>query len=259
MRCLTMMMTVLLIVWPPHAGAAERLVRLHAPEGIVATGLLRHVVPRFSLKTQIRVELVAEAPAAEVLIGDTGQAAFRTADGDGGADALDGGQLWRVRTTATGNAHAERLVAWLLGEIGQRTILSYAPDGVPLFAAAAQETRAAAALPVAGDAARGHDVSVRKCGRCHAANEAGRMKDIGSTPSFFVLRALPDWQDRFSAFYALNPHPAFTQVADVTEPFAIDRPSPIVPIEVTLDEVQSILAYVATLKAANLGAPLAHQ
>ena len=74
-----------------------------------------------------------------------------------------------------------------------------------------------------------------------------------------MLRSLPDWADRFDAFYALNPHPAFTQVEGVSEPFPENRPSPIVPIEMTLDEVEAVRAYVATMKAADLGAPLQHQ
>jgi hypothetical protein len=85
------------------------------------------------------------------------------------------------------------------------------------------------------------------------------MNAIGSTPSFAVLRALPDWGARFQGFFALNPHPAFTQVADVTDPFPIDRPPPIIPVEITLDDLEAILAFVAAMEPADLGAPLLHQ
>lgn len=57
----------------------------------------------------------------------------------------------------------------------------------------------------------------------------------------------------------MNPHPAFTQVAEVTPPFDETRPSPIVPVEITLDELENILAYVAVLSPADLGAPLEHK
>ena len=57
----------------------------------------------------------------------------------------------------------------------------------------------------------------------------------------------------------LNPHPAFTQVADVTPPFHEERPPPIIPVEMTLDDLQAILAYVAALEPADLGAPIRHQ
>ena len=85
------------------------------------------------------------------------------------------------------------------------------------------------------------------------------MNAMGSTPSFAVLRTMPDWAARFQSFYALKPHAAFTQVEDVTAPFPINRPSPIVPVEVTLDEVEAILAYVAEMTPADLGAPIQFQ
>ena len=68
-----------------------------------------------------------------------------------------------------------------------------------------------------------------------------------------------DWDNRFRAFFALNPHPAFTQVEDVTEPFPIDRPPPIIPVEITLADLEAIMAYVSRLEPADLGAPIKHQ
>jgi hypothetical protein len=85
------------------------------------------------------------------------------------------------------------------------------------------------------------------------------MTGIGSTPSFSVLRSLPDWSDRFSVFYVLNPHPSFTVIDGVTPPFATNRPPPIAPVVLTLDDLEDVLAYVAGLKPADLGAPLRHQ
>ena len=76
-----------------------------------------------------------------------------------------------------------------------------------------------------GDALRGEEVSLSHCGRCHVVSDKNRMNSIGSTPSFAVLRTLRDWEDRFQAFYVLNPHPAFTQITDVTKPFDATRPS----------------------------------
>ena len=63
----------------------------------------------------------------------------------------------------------------------------------------------------------------------------------------------------FQAFYVLAPHPAFTQIKDVTEPFPIDLPSPIAPMEITLDDLEAILAYVAEMPPADLGAPIQHK
>ena len=74
-----------------------------------------------------------------------------------------------------------------------------------------------------------------------------------------MLRSLGDWEERFGAFYVLNPHPAFTQIPEVTAPFPIDRPSPIAPIELSIEELEAVMAYVALLDAADLGAPLVAQ
>ena len=79
-----------------------------------------------------------------------------------------------------------------------------------------------------------------------------RMGGLGSTPSFAVLKTLNDWEVRFRGFYMLNPHPSFTQIPDVTDPFDESRPPPIVPLEITLEDLDAILAYVATIEPAEL-------
>ncbi len=73
------------------------------------------------------------------------------------------------------------------------------------------------------------------------------------------MRSFDDWDVRFSSFYVLKPHGAFTQIEDVTEPFPEDLPSPIAPLELTLDDIDAILAYVASIEPAALGAPLTGQ
>lgn len=226
--------------------AQERLVRLYAPPGLVETGLIKYAMPRFSLKTQVRVELVGEPGAADVVLGGEGRPLFEGA-----------GAVWHMDVRSSGNAWATRLADWLTSDIGLRTITTFAPDGEPLFAPPSAPERTVVAVAPDGDAGLGHKVSQTKCARCHVVDEATRMTSIGSTPSFFVLRSLGNWQERFSAFYALNPHPAFTQVDGVTAAFPIDRPPPIFPISMTLEELEAVMAYVAALAPADLGAPLA--
>ena len=109
---------------------------------------------------------------------------------------------------------------------------------------------------VADDYAPGEKLTLFHCGRCHVINERNKYGGIGSTPSFGALRTLEDWEDRMRAFYALAPHPAFTQVEGVTEPFPIDRPSPIHPLEMTVDEIETIIVFTATIPPKNLGAPV---
>jgi mono/diheme cytochrome c family protein len=114
---------------------------------------------------------------------------------------------------------------------------------------------AVAAWPVAAqDYAPGEKLTLFNCGRCHVINDRNKYGGIGSTPSFGALRTLEDWEERFSAFYVLPPHPAFTQIEGVTEPFPINRPSPIHPMELTLQELDAITAYTRTIAPKDLGA-----
>ncbi|AKO99890.1 MAG: hypothetical protein RID15_06970 [Marinovum algicola] len=242
-----LMIMLLILGLPLGARAEDRLLRLYAPEALAATGVLDYILPRFSLKTQVKVQRVADPEAADMVLGDAGRALFEGA-----------GQVWHM-ALATDDADAARFADWLTSDVGQRTALAYAPDGVALFSEASKAEAEPVEVSFDGDARLGHEVSRAKCRRCHAVDEASRMSTIGSTPSFGILRSLPDWNERFAAFYLLNPHPAFMIIDGVTEPFSDQRPPPIVPIEMSLDEVEALLAYVSAMQAKDLGAPIQHQ
>ncbi|MDJ0821360.1 MAG: hypothetical protein QNJ09_06045 [Paracoccaceae bacterium] len=242
------MILILGLLSPQLARADDRLVRLHAPQALIDTGLLRHILPRFKLKTQVRVEPVGAGDSADMVLGPEGRALFEGA-----------GAIWHMDVRRPDHPGTKRFADWLTSEVGKNTVLSFAPEGVALFAPPPVQQVVVAEVEMDGDAELGREVSHTKCARCHLTERGRGQWDIGSTPSFFVLRAMADWESRFSAFYALRPHGAFTQITDVTEPFPEDRPSPIVPIELTLDEVEAVLAYVAGIKAADLGQPIEHQ
>ena len=233
---------------PFKAAAEDRLVRLHAPEALIETGLFDYILPRFTLKHRVRVALVDTPAEAHITLGPEGRPLF-----NGPA------QPWAMDIRDPDHPGTATLADWLTGEIGRNPILAYAPDGNALFSEADTIEPENAPADLAGDPALGLRISKAKCTRCHAVDDSTRMAGIGSTPSFAVLRSLPDWEQRFAAFYVLNPHPSFTQIAEVTPPFDDLNPSPIVPMEMTLDEVDAVLAYVAAMDAADLGAPLQHQ
>lgn len=233
---------------PVSAGAEDRLVRLYAPPALTETGVLSYILPRFSLKTQVRVEQVDDPAAADIALGAEGRALFEGA-----------GQVWHMDLIAPGDADAQRLADWLTSDIGRRTVLGYAPEGAALFSPPAERPVTVAVVEMTGDAVLGRDVARAKCTRCHTVDDDSRMSGIGSTPSFAVLRSLADWEARFAAFYALKPHGAFMIVEGLDPLFPDDRPPPIAPVEVTLDEVAALVAYVAAMPAADLGAPLVHQ
>ncbi len=236
-------------VAPAAAPAAEGF-RLSAPAELSETGFLKYVLPRFSLKTGIRIETVDAGEAAEAALsnGAEGRAVFA---GPGGT--------WRIVLNDTGHAGAARFADWLGSDVGQRTITGFKIDDQALFTTPQADAAEVTVAAFEGDAKSGMDLSHRHCGRCHVVSDGNRMNSIGSTPSFFVLRTFSDWDRRFRAFFVLNPHPAFTQVAGVTEPFPISRPPPIIPVEITVDELDDILAYVAKIAPADLGAPIEHQ
>ncbi|MEM7177207.1 MAG: hypothetical protein AAGD47_06675 [Pseudomonadota bacterium] len=95
-----------------------------------------------------------------------------------------------------------------------------------------------------------------KCGRCHVIGPSNRMGGIGSTPKFTVMRNWENWEDKMRAFYALNPHPAFTQIEGITDPFPANRPSPISPVTLTENELELIIEYTRGLAPADLGAEI---
>ncbi|MSU90137.1 hypothetical protein GE300_10995 [Rhodobacteraceae bacterium 2CG4] len=239
--------------------AQDRQITLAAPRALADGGLLGFLLPRFSLKTGIRIEVQPDAGDADVVLTPAAtigagaaerktRRAFHEAAGD---------TVWRVAGDGAKGSNAGRFVDWLLSDIGQRTIDSFRDGAV--YVASADAADEVAEAPLDGNAALGERLSLSLCGRCHVVGEANRMKGIGSTPSFGALRAIADWQNRFESFYALNPHPAFTQVAEVTPPFDIRRPSPIVPVEMTLDDLEAILAYVSAIAPKDLGAPVRAQ
>ncbi len=247
-RRIGMILVLLLAATSLLAQENPRVVRLAAPNALIESGLLKYMLPRFSLKTQIRVEVVPAQDDAEARIGDTGTPVFSGA-----------GQLWRIETLDPAHTGTERFVAWVTSEIGQRSITGFTVDGAQPFALPPEETAQAEAVVFEGDAIRGKALSRSHCGRCHVVIDEERMNAIGSSPSFFVLRGLPDWDTRFQVFYVLNPHPSFTQIEGLTEPFPPELPSPMVPIEMSQEDLDAILAYAAALKPADLGAPLQHQ
>ena len=241
------MLVLILALLPGLAMADDKRVVFYAPPALIESGLIKHIAPRFSLKTQVRVEIVEDPAGADLVLGADGRALFSGL-----------GQTWHMdlRSEAKG---ARRFADWLTSDVGRRTVQGFAPAGTALFSEPKVQERVVAQVEMSGDAIAGQGVSWAKCGRCHVTERGRGGFGIGSTPSCFVMRGCEDWQARFAGFYVLKPHAAFTQLEGVTDPFPIDRPSPIAPIELTLDDLEAILAYVAVLDPADLGKPLEHQ
>ena len=222
----------------------EKSFTLKTPDALIESGFIKHLLPRFSLKTGIRITPITE----------DGDAAF----GATGVPVFQGeGTIWHF--SKEDGPYTDAFLMWLLSDVGKRTIEAFKIDDVALFSADVMVEEVVEEASLSGDMVLGESASLSKCGRCHVVNESNKMNAIGSTPSFALMRSFPDWQERFETFFILKPHPAFTQVEDVTEPFPDNLPSPIAPIEVTLEEIEAITAYVGSIVPADLGAPIQSQ
>lgn len=88
----------------------------------------------------------------------------------------------------------------------------------------------AAGAQAAGDPARGRELAQKLCGRCHAWDPERPWNSIGSTPSFmWMARRLDFWRERILSVTDRRPH--------IAQKF-----------DVTLQDLEDVLAYIETLK-----------
>ena len=99
----------------------------------------------------------------------------------------------------------------------------------------------------AADVQRGRDLAAEHCTRCHVVGDINPYGGIESTPSFIGMKYLADWERRFEEFYILPPHPALVRIAEVSAERDDSRPAFVQEIVLTLEDVDSILAFVRTL------------
>jgi len=229
------------------AAAENRATAIAAAQELTDSGLLGYILPRFTLKHRVRVALYQEDEIAPLSL---------TTDPRGKALFEGAGAVWYLHTRGAQNAPATALYDWLTSDIGLNTIEAFrGPDGLR-FTRATEVVEVEEALDLTGDAANGLAVSNLHCKRCHVVGSADRMSGINSTPSFFVLRAFPDWDERFYSFYALNPHPSFTRITDLETKLDPMHKAAIVPVDLSLEDLDDIITYVAGLEPADLGAPI---
>lgn len=219
------------------AQSDDRAFRVAVPDELVDSGLMAHVLPRFSLKTSRRADITPEAPDA--MIGPEGIPVFARGD------------VAYALALVTEDADARAFLDWLQSTAGQSAVTGFVPSSGSAFTAI---VAAPVAEPIMfeGDIAKGLAVAEVHCTRCHTV-APGDRSNIASTPSFMALRALPDWDQRFAAFFALNPHPAFLRVEGLSPPFDPSRPPSMIPIVISEAEMEDVQAYAASLAPAELG------
>lgn len=97
-----------------------------------------------------------------------------------------------------------------------------------------------------GNAQKGRGIAIQHCSRCHVVPDHNPMGGIGSTPSFRLLAELEDGMGRFETFFDRRPHPSFVRVQDTQPPTGL--PSAVQPLELTLAELEDLLAYARRLR-----------
>ena len=99
----------------------------------------------------------------------------------------------------------------------------------------------------AGDPVEGRRIAVAHCTRCHVVGDVNPYGSIGNSPSFWwMVNKRANYKDRFGTFYARRPHPVFVRVEGV--PRWSTGPAYAAEIEMTLTDVEDLLAFIDTLK-----------
>lgn len=231
-----------------NAFSREPDIRLVMPEKFIDIGLATYLLPRFRFKTRIRVEAVPD--------GSLGDASLLSSVEGAAIMSADDGTAFHLHTTTEDPIRVEKvkkLLDWLQSEPGRAAIESFQLDGKQVFAPGAAKVLKKVEIKVDGDVDQGAQLALLHCGRCHVVDSRNPFGGIGSTPSFGAMKNLPNWLDRFSTFWTVNPHPSFTQIVGVTEPFDPALPPPIAPLILTPDEVEAITAFVVSMPTKDLG------
>lgn len=228
--------------------AAAQDLTLRMTAEMVSSGFDKQILPRFRFKHRIDVAPVTSGEA-DMAFGDAGTRVFEEPGGDQfRLDILTADPEKRAR--------AATFLDWLQSVPGKAAIESFESGGKQVYTTELSKVVIEAPEVFEGDVADGGRLSIIHCGRCHVVDERNRMGGIGSTPSFAALRGRENWSDLFRAFFAENPHPSFTQVAGVTDPFDPNKAIHVAPVEITLAEIEAIVAFVATIEPKDLGRPV---
>ena len=231
--------------------------RVSAAPELIDSGLIAWLTPRFRFKTRVTIDAAPHAssdaadpdllilPAADAP--ETSAPRTPIASRDGAqyvAIALRDGEQGR---------NAKKLVSWLVSSAGARAIQKFEPETGAPFGPPGDAAPIQTAAAVSPEINQGEKLALQHCGRCHVISDKNKYGGIGSTPSFGALRTIPNWRAKFDAFWTLNPHPSFTQIEGVTEPFPPERPPHIAPIELSLEEAAAIAAFAASMAPKDLG------
>ena len=218
-------------------------------ETVIPSELVQYVIPRFSLKTRIRFDQV----------GSAGDIQLVTKQPKTGAEVLQLVSGETVYITAFGGAvessDYRAFVDWLVSEPGRATIADFELDGQQIAIPTAAVEAAPIEMVIVGNLDHGRELSRDHCRRCHKVDRADKYAGIDNAPSFHAMRSFDDWYIRFSRFYAVSPHKALISV----EGSGIEKNRALItiaPIDLQMDDINDIVAFVHSLTPLDLGKPI---
>ena len=218
-------------------------------ETVIPSELIQYVVPRFSLKTRIRFDQVESSGDIQLVTvrPETGAEVMKLVSGE------------TVYITAAGGAvkssDYRAFVDWLVSEPGRATIADFELDGQQIAIPTAADEAAPIEMVIVGNIDHGRELSRDHCRRCHKVDRADKYAGIDNAPSFHAMRTFDDWYIRFSTFYAVSPHKALISV----EGSGIEKNRALItiaPIDLQMDDINDIVAFVHSLTPLDLGKPI---
>ncbi len=243
-KCLVVVGLLLATTHGTRAHALSLSVHPDLPEGLIS-----YLLPRFTLKTQVRFTRLPKDGDLQFIVRDTEQsvAIFDLADGTRG--------YLRAASWLQDDPDYVKFKDWLLSDAGRATILDYQEAGQAVATPVDPEPEVEMPVVIVGDAAVGEALSLEHCSRCHKVDRANKYSGMDSSPSFHAMRGFDDWFVRFSSFYTVSPHKALISVQG--SGISKDRDLiPIAPIDLTIEQVNDIVAFVHSLEPLDLGRPI---
>ena len=225
-------------------------ISLEFPEELLMIEFEKYILPRFKFKTQIKLSVSTGNKLYDAKLGilSTGVEVFSDLNGF----------VYRLETKTTDPeklSKLEKFAKWLTSDSGIRTIEDFSIQGVQVFTAVEYSEEQEESEIFDGDIASGLGLSQTHCKRCHVVDD-NAFAGIDSTPSFHAMRSFDNWQERFTAFWTVSPHLNVISISEVYQAGSKTVPITIAPIELSLDEVDDILAYVASIVPKDLGKPI---
>ena len=225
-------------------------ITIEFPEELLMIEFEKYLLPRFKFKTRINVLVNKDGNSFDAKLGifPTGLEVFSDLNGF----------IYKLETKTTNKERLHRLetfVSWLTSPTGVMAIEDFSIEGAQVFKAVKNLEEKEDAEIFDGNIASGLRVSQKHCKRCHVVDD-NAFAGIGSTPSFHAMRTFDDWQERFTAFWTVSPHLNVISITEVYEAGSKSVPTTIAPIELSLEQIDDILAYVASIKPKDLGKPI---